>query len=224
MATLSNLDLIRRVSLFTLLTTEQAARLSLVVTKRRLRSGTVLVEQGKESNKLYIILAGRAFAIMTDDNAREAIVATYAPGDYVGEMGLLANAPHSATVRTDRQADVLELDRDAFIQCLNENIGMSHAIMQVLAQRLQRANEKISTLALAGVYKRVASSLLELTMTDELGRNIIREKVSRQNVAKMVGASREMVSRVMNDFERNGFIQLLDNGMMQIIERRSSSR
>ena len=224
MATLNNLELIRRVSLFTLLTAEQAARLALVVTKRRLRSGTVLLEQGKESHKLYIILTGRAFAIMTDDGGREAIVATYVAGDYVGEMGLLANAPQSATVRTDRQAVVLELDREAFVQCLGENIGMAHAIMQVLAQRLQRANEKISSLALAGVYERVASTLLQLTVPDELGRTIIREKISRQNVAKMVGASREMVSRVMNDFERNGFIKLLDNGVMEIVERRSSPR
>lgn len=224
MATLNNLELIRRVSLFTLLTTEQAARLALVVTKRRLRSGTVLLEQGKESHKLYIILTGRAFAVMTDGTAREAIVATYTAGDYVGEMGLLSNAPQSATVRTDRQVEVLELDREAFTQCLSENIGMAHAIMQVLAQRLQRANEKISLLALAGVYERVASTLLQMTVVDELGRTIIREKVSRQNVAKMVGASREMVSRVMNDFERNGFIQLLDNGVMEIVERRSSPR
>ena len=109
-------------------------------------------------------------------------------------------------------------------QELGENSDMSHAVMRVLVQRLRKASENISSLALVGVYGRVAKVLLESSVPDANGDLLIRDKVSRQDIAKMVGASREMVSRVMKDFEEQGFIQLLDTGAVRVIERRSQPR
>lgn len=224
MTMLSNLDLIRRVSLFSTLSPEQAEALAATVSKERFKRGEILVEQGKKTDALYIILTGRTRVLMTDAKGREVILATLTSGDYVGEMSLIDNAPHSATVVADQQVDVLVLGRESFLRCLGENMEMAHAVMRVLVQRLRKASENISSLALVGVYGRVAKVLLESAVPDDNGNLLIRDKVSRQDIAKMVGASREMVSRVMKDFEEQGFIQLLDAGGVRVIERRSRPR
>ena len=224
MTMLSNLDLIRRVSLFSMLTPEQAEALAATVSKKRFKRGEILVEQGRKTDALFIVLTGRTRVLMTDNKGREVILATLKSGDYVGEMSLIDNEPHSATVVADQQVDVLVLGRDSFLRCLGENMEMAHSVMRVLVQRLRRASENISSLALVGVYGRVAKVLLESAVPDADGALLIRDKVSRQDLAKMVGASREMVSRVMKDFEEQGFIQLLDSGAVRVIERRSQPR
>lgn len=220
MSMLSNLDLIRRVSLFSMLTPTQAESLADAVSKKRFKRGETLVEQGKKTNSLYIILSGRTRVVMTDNKGREVILATLKSGDYVGEMSLIDSEPHSATVIADQQVDVLVLGRESFLGCLSENSAMSFAVMHGLVQRLRKASQNISSLALVGVYGRVAKVLLDSALPDDAGGLLIREKVSRQDIAKMVGASREMVSRVMKDFDEQGFIRLLDDGTVRVFERR----
>ncbi|MES2361655.1 MAG: Crp/Fnr family transcriptional regulator [Pseudomonadota bacterium] len=218
----SNLELIRRVPLFSMLTASQAESVADAVVKCRFKRGEAIVEQGKKSNALSIILTGRARVITTDQRGREVILATMQPGDYVGEMSLIDNEPHSATVRAEVQTDVLVLGRLEFARCLPENSSMAYAVMRGLVQRLRQADRKIESLALMDVYGRVARALLEFASQDAKGNAIIRDKVSRQDLAKMVGASREMVSRVMKDLEERGFIETRSDGSMLVKERLNS--
>jgi CRP-like cAMP-binding protein len=219
MAILSNLDLIRRVPLFSTLTAVQAESVAAAVVKQRFKRGEPIVEQGKKSNYLAILLTGRARVLTTDDRGREVILATLQPGDYVGEMSLIDNQPHSATVRAEIQTDVLILGRNEFARCLPENTSMAYAVMKGLVQRLRHADRKIESLALMDVYGRVARVLIEFAKPDAQGQLIIEGKVSRQDVAKMVGASREMVSRVIRDLEIQGFVQAMDDGRTLIRDR-----
>ncbi|WP_295642427.1 Crp/Fnr family transcriptional regulator [uncultured Methylibium sp.] len=218
MAMLSNLDLIRRVPLFSLLTGEQAQAIAEGVIKRRYRRGEVIVEQGTKSNALYILLTGRARVVTADARGREVILAVLQPGDYLGEMSLIDNEPHSATVRAEVQCDVLVLGRAEFARCLPENSSLSYAIMRGLVARLRAADRQIESLALLDVYGRVARALLDMS-EEGAEYKLIRNKVSRQDLAKVVGASREMVSRVMKDLEERGFIQTQENGAVHIMER-----
>ena len=215
----SNLELIRRIPLFSMLTAAQAESVSEAVVKSRFKRGEAIVEQGKKSNALFIILTGRARVITTDHRGREAILATMQAGDYIGEMSLIDNEPHSATVRAEVQTDVLVLGRLEFARCLPENSSMAYAVMKGLVQRLRHADRKIESLALMDVYGRVARALLEFSSPDADGHAVIRDKVSRQDLAKMVGASREMVSRVMKDLEERGFIETRSNGSVLVKER-----
>jgi CRP/FNR family cyclic AMP-dependent transcriptional regulator len=134
-------------------------------------------------------------------------------------MSLIDNEPHSATVRAEVQTDMLTLGRAEFARCLPENSSMSYAIMKGLVQRLRQADRKIESLALMDVYGRVARALLEFAEPDREGDMTIRERISRQDIAKMVGASREMVSRVMKDLEDRGFIETREDGSMLIKDR-----
>lgn len=215
----SNLELIRRVPLFSMLTASQAESVADAVVKRRFRRGEPIVEQGKKSNALSIILTGRARVITADARGREVILATLQSGDYVGEMSLIDDEPHSATVRAEIQTDALILGRMEFARCLPENSSMAYAVMKGLVQRLRHADRKIESLALMDVYGRVARALLEFANEDGEGNAVIRDKVSRQDLAKMVGASREMVSRVMKDLEERGFIETRDDGSLLVKER-----
>ena len=222
MTMLSSLDLIRRVPLFSMLTESQAIAVADAVVKRRFKRGEVIVEQGKKSNALFILLNGRARVLTADSRGREVILATLQPGDHIGEMSLIDTQPHSATVRAEIQTDVLMLGRLEFARCLPENTSMAYAVMRGLVQRLRHADRKIESLALMDVYGRVARALLEFATETGDGEMLIREKISRQDIAKMVGASREMVSRVMKDLEERGFIQTQDNGSIVVKERLNS--
>ena len=219
MTMLSSLDLIRRVPLFSMLTNDQAQTIADSVVKRRFRRGEIIVEHGRKSNALYILLNGRARVLTADSRGREVILAALHPGDYVGEMSLIDDAPHSATVRAEVQTDMLVLGRAEFARCLPEVSSLAYAILHGLVQRLRAADRQIESLALLDVYGRVARTLLDMAEETPEGIKIIRHKVSRQDMAKVVGASREMVSRVMKDLEERGVIETQENGSGIIKER-----
>jgi CRP/FNR family cyclic AMP-dependent transcriptional regulator len=225
MSMLTNQDLLRRVPLFAMLSEDQLSRLASSVVKRRVKRGERVVTQGQRSDALSIILSGRARVLMTDSsNNREVILATLKTGDYFGEMSLIDNDVHSATVEAEIQTDVLELGREEFLHCLAESAPLAHGVIRSLVQRLRHADRKIGSLALMTVYGRVANVLLDMAKAVPAGDMVIRERLSRQDIAKMVGASREMVSRVMKDFEEQGFVTPLEGGSMQVKERRSRPR
>lgn len=226
MAVLTNLDLLRRVPIFSALSTHQMAQLADAVTKRRVKRGELIVQQGKKSNALFIILSGRARVVMTDRRGKEVILAVLHVGDYVGEISLVDGKSHSASVQTEVQTDLLVLERAEFNRCLAENHATASAVIKGLASRLRKADEKISSLALMDVYGRVAQVLMSFSQpaAEDSKQLLIREKITRQDIAKMVGASREMVSRVMRDFEERGFIKTHANGSVELTERRSLPR
>ena len=219
MSMLTNLDLIRRVPLFSTLSDRHAETIAQAVVKKRFKRGEAIVEQGKKTNSLYIILAGRARVMTTDRRGREVILATLSQGDCIGEMSLIDSKPHSATVQADVQTDALVLSRADFATCMPEYSSLAHAVLQGVVKRLREADQKIESLALMDVYGRVARALVEAAQPDRDGNLVIRDRISRQDVAKMVGASREMVSRVMKDLEGRGFVELQPNGSTIVKER-----
>ena len=211
MAMLSNLDLIRRVRLFSMLTPEQAQTVADSVTKRRFKRGEIVVEQGTHSNALFILLNGRARVLTADHRGREVIMAVLESGDYVGEMSLIDGEPPSATVRCEAPCDMLVLGRHEVARVLPDPGSMAYGIMRGLVARLRNADRQIESLALLDVYGRVARTLMDMA-EDDNGIKIVRGRVSRQDMAKVVGASREMVSRVMKDLEERGQIETLADG------------
>jgi len=217
MAILSNFDLIRRVPLFAQLTDGQARNVAERVVKRRFRRGEVVMQHGGRSNALFILLTGRACVLTADSRGREVVLAMLEPGDYAGEMSLIDDEPHSATVRAEVPTDMLILGGADFARCLPENFNLPHAIMLGLVQRLRSANRQIESLALLDVAGRVARALLDMAVIED-DRRLIPHKVSRQDLAKVVGASREMVGRAIRDLERRGLVQVQPNGALLIIE------
>lgn len=123
-------------------------------------------------------------------------------------MGLIDGSPRSADVITANElCDLLVISKADFGRALSENVDLCLNIMKSLVLRLREANHKIENLALMDVYGRVAKLLLDSSEKDN-GVRIVKRKITKLDMAKMVGASREMVSRVMRDLEHRGFIRV----------------
>lgn len=219
MATVSNLDLLRRVPLFSMVTEAQATAVAASLIKVRYKRGDMIIQQGDKSACLHIILSGRARVIKRHKNGQEVILATMTPGDCIGEMSIIDNMPHSASLQAVSQIDVLVLPYADYARWLPEEGSLGMSILRGLTRRLRRADRNVTSLALVDVHGRVARVLLECAVREPDGRRLISEKISRQDVANMVGASREMVSRVMGYLEDRGCIERLDDGTLQIHNR-----
>jgi CRP-like cAMP-binding protein len=127
-------------------------------------------------------------------------------------------------VIADTQIDALALSREGFNSCILSNAQMAVSVMRGLVMRLRKANQKIASLALLSVFGRVARYLLDMAEDGDLNQIVIKKKVSHAAIAREVGASREMVSKALKDFEAQGFIRKLDDGTLEITERRTKVR
>ena len=157
-----------------------------------------------------------------DEEGKEVILSVLGPGDFFGEMGLLDGAPRAASVVTIEQSEFVWISKEDFHVLLQDNFEMAMIIMRGLVKRLREADRKIESLALLDVYGRVARVLLEFS-EDVGGRKIVKGKLPRQDIAKMIGASREMVSRVMKGLEVEGYIEVLPDGAIVLRERLSAT-
>jgi CRP-like cAMP-binding protein len=162
-----------------------------------------IVAQGGTSGALFVLQKGHAVAYRTDPLGREFIVGDLRDGDHFGEMSLVDGLPHSTGVRATQRCLVLMLSEADFARCLVSDQGFCLAVLQGLTRRLHHATTTIHSLALLDVRSRIVQKLAELA--DEVdGRWVIRRRVSRTELAKRVGASREMVSRILVDMQTSG--------------------
>jgi CRP/FNR family transcriptional regulator/CRP/FNR family cyclic AMP-dependent transcriptional regulator len=137
------------------------------------------------------------------------ILSVLGPGDFFGEMSLLDNEPRSATAIAVEDTELLSLQRNDFQSVLHDNESITGALIRVLTARLRRANHQISTLALLDVYGRVARVIMD--MAKEEGRRlkdgrIAFRRATHQEIANRIGTTRETVTRMLKDLERQGLI------------------
>jgi len=217
-----SLVVLRNVPLFAGLSESELERLSRVCGRRRAERGEFVVRAGESTDSLYILLTGRAKVTNSDEEGREIILAMLGHGESFGEMGLIDGSPRSADVVALEPCELLVLGKEEFQRCMKDNFQVALKLMQVLVRRLREADRKIESLALMDVYGRVARLLLEMAEEDAQGQQVVKRKISKQDIAKMIGASREMVSRVMKDLEDRGFIQVREDGSTVIKDRLSS--
>lgn len=201
-----SLVVLRNLPLFSGLGDSELEKIGRVAVRKRVERGAFVVRAGESTDSLYILLSGRAKVTNTDEEGREIILAWLGPGEFFGEMGLIDGSPRSANVVAAEACELLLLSKDAFQRCLQENFDVAQKLMKILVLRLRHADRKIESLALLDVYGRVARLLLEMSEVMD-GQRVIRKKISKQDMAKMIGASREMVSKVMRDLELNGYIR-----------------
>jgi CRP/FNR family cyclic AMP-dependent transcriptional regulator len=199
--------LLRNVPLFSGLPEGQLALLTRVVGRKAYPRNTTIIAAGDPTDALYIVISGRLKVMMSDDEGREVILAILGSGEFFGEMGLIDDAPRSATVIAIEPCELLTISKADFKKCLSENFDIAMAVMRGLVKRLREADKKIGSLALMDVYGRVARLLMEMA-EDVDGERVVTKKLPKQDIAKMIGASREMVSRVMKDLQTSGYIEV----------------
>jgi CRP/FNR family transcriptional regulator, cyclic AMP receptor protein len=168
---------------------------------------TVLIHEDDVSDSLYVILSGKVKIFVSDEGGKEAILRIQKEGEYFGELALLDEKPRSASAITLEQSRLSVISKAAFHRCLAEHPELALKLLCALAQRIRSLTESVKSLALLDVYGRVARMLLELA--DEKGDQfVIHERPTHQEIAQRVGASREMVSRIMKDLAAGGYIKV----------------
>jgi CRP/FNR family cyclic AMP-dependent transcriptional regulator len=209
---------LRRVPLLAGLSEQQLESLASGSTRRNYARGRTIVSEGEPSQSLYILLSGRAKVQRSDAEGKEVILAVLSAGDWFGEMSMIDEAARSASVITLESCDFMAIEKSSFREMLAQNPEVSMAVMRGLVARLREADRKIETLALLDVYGRVARVLLDFSEEVE-GERIVKNRLPRQEIAKMIGASREMVSRVMKGLETDGFVVPLPEGRLLLREK-----
>jgi CRP/FNR family cyclic AMP-dependent transcriptional regulator len=207
MAAMVSTAVLKAVPLFAAFPEDQLRLLATTVTRRSVTRTTVVMGAGDATDSLYIVLSGRLKVMMSDADGKEVILSILGPGEFFGEMGLIDDAPRSASVVAIEACELLSLAKRDFKQRMAENFEMAQEVMRGLVRRLREADRKIGSLALLDVYGRVARLLLDMAETVN-GEKIVTKRLPKQDIAKMIGASREMVSRVMKDLQTGGFIEM----------------
>ncbi len=180
---------------------------------RRFPRGQAVVLAGDQTDFVYFVLTGSLKVIVSDEDGREVILSILGQGELFGEMGIFGEHPRSASVVSVMPSDLIMIAKSDFRHLMHDNFEVAWRMMCNLADRLRNADRKIESLALMDVYGRVARLLIE--MSEEVdGQSLVVSKISKQDIAKMIGASREMVSRVMKDLSLQGLIEETDHGIV----------
>ena len=208
---------IKSVPFFTQLTESELEVIRSLSTEKHYPKNAVVLTEGEMGDSLFMIRNGKVKVFIGDQDGKEMILKILGPGDFFGEMSMIDKQPRSASVTTLEASVFLVLSHAAFEKCIEQVPRIATIVMRTLAQRVREADKKIGTLALMDVYGRVASTLLELAVVDN-GKLMVGEKLSQQDLANMVGASREMVNRILKDLSDRGFISV-ESKSITIINR-----
>jgi len=190
--------------------------------RRRYPGKTAIIRPGDSANILYFIIEGSVTVLTEDEEGRELILAYINAGEFIGEMGLFVETPQrEVTVRTRTPCDLAEISYERLFQLaegpLREDLPkILFAIGTQLTNRVLNTSRKVSRLAFMDVTNRVAKTLIDLTaepdaLSHPRGMQI---RISRQEISRIVGCSREMVGRVLKQLESQGMISVSGKNMV----------
>ncbi|MCW8194440.1 cAMP-activated global transcriptional regulator CRP [Proteobacteria bacterium 005FR1] len=185
--------------------------------RRRYPAKSTLIYAGDKSDSLYYIIKGSVTVLIEDDEGREMIVAYLNDGDFFGEMGLFGDEdPRSAWIRAKTECEVAEISYAKFEELTHTHPEFLFALGSQMARRLRNTTRKVGDLAFLDVTGRVARTLLDLckepdAMTHPDGMQI---KITRQEIGRIVGCSREMVGRVLKTLEDQGLVSVKGKTMV----------
>ena len=205
MMSVKQVDILRSIALFSCLDETALDALSRVAVKKTFPGHTILLSEGDKTDSLYVICSGKVKVEIGDEHGKEVILTMLGPGEYFGEMAFLDGKPRSASVVTREPTEALIISRNDFRDILVSNPDAVLNLLKGLLARLREANEKIESLALMDVYGRVARLFVQLAKPKGQ-KLVIEEKLTHQEIANMIGSSREMVSRILKDLVTGGYI------------------
>jgi CRP/FNR family transcriptional regulator, cyclic AMP receptor protein len=204
-------ELLRTVPIFSELSDQDISALSKLAIRRRYPKDAVIFFENEQGDFFFMILEGRIKVTILGDDGREVILSLLGPGDFFGEMALLDHEPRSATAIAVEESELLSLHRNDFQTVLTDNRSIVTGLIKVLTARLRRANHQISTLALLDVYGRVARVIVDMAREEgkrlKDGRVAFR-RATHQEIANRIGTTRETVTRMLKDLERQGLIHV----------------
>lgn len=204
-------QVVRKAPLFAALDDEQAAALLASMTRVELRRGQTLFTEGDAGDRLYVITSGKIKLGRSSADGRENLLAVLGPGEMFGELSLFDPGPRTATGTAVSDATLVALGHDDLRSWLATRPDVAQHLLRALAKRLRRTNEALADLVFSDVPGRVAKALLDLS--ERFGRQtdagvLVAHELTQEELAQLVGASRETVNKALADFAGRGWLRL----------------
>jgi CRP/FNR family cyclic AMP-dependent transcriptional regulator len=216
-------DFIRRVPLFAALTDDEFRALEPVFQLKSYPKNHVIFLEEETGQYMYVVVAGKVKVTKSNAAGKETLLAIHQPGDFFGEMALLDGKTAPATVAAMEDCKIISISRSDFQRHLMHNEKVVAQIIQVLCGRLRQVWNQIPTLSYDNADSRIRAGILQISrrygIQDARG-TLINLKITHQELAEMVGTSRETVTRTLSDLQRDGIIQVADRRIIVVDHKR----
>ncbi|WP_392543288.1 Crp/Fnr family transcriptional regulator [Oryzobacter telluris] len=204
-------DVVRRAPLFATIDDQTAESLIATMSPQRLERGDILFHEGDQGDRLYVIGEGKIKLGRTSTDGRENLLAILGPGEMFGELSLFDPGPRTATATAVAETQVVSMGHEQLKDFLSQRPGVATTLLAALARRLRRTNESLADLVFTDVPGRVAKALLDLA--GRFGRPVedgvlVSHDLTQEELAQLVGASRETVNKALADFASRGWLRL----------------
>lgn len=203
--------MVRRAALFSALTDEDVSALRRMMVSTRAARGEIVFREGELGDRLYVITSGKVKLGRTSGDGRENLIAVLGPGEMFGELSLFDPGPRSATATVIGETELIGLGHESLHGFLDGRPRVAQALLAALARRLRRTNDSLSDLVFTDVPGRVAKAVLDLA--NRFGVPVadgvrVAHDLTQEELAQLVGASRETVNKALADFAARGWIRL----------------
>mgnify|MGYP003337481133 FL=1 len=220
-------DVVRKAPLFTALAEDSATALKARMVEVKVSKGQILFNEGDSGDRLYIVTDGKIKLGIKSIDGRENLLAVLGPGEMFGELSLFDPSPRTATATALTDAKLLGLGQEDLNLWLAEHPEVAKHLLRALAQRLRRTWEAVGDLVFSDVPGRVAKALSELaqkfgTRNDD-GLHVAHD-LTQEELAQLVGASRETVNKALADFATRGWVRLEARAVVILDEDRLNKR
>jgi CRP-like cAMP-binding protein len=204
-------EVVRRAPLFTALDEAAAVSLRASMDSVKIAKGSILFKEGDEGEHLYVIIDGKLKLGTSSGDGRENLLSILGPGEMFGELSLFDPGPRTSTATAVTDAKLLSLGHEKVIPWLKQHPEVSLQLLTRLSQRLRRTNEAVGDLVFSDVPGRVAKALIDLG--DRFGKTtpeglLVNHDLTQEELAQLVGASRETVNKALADFAGRGWLKL----------------
>ncbi len=197
--------MLREVRGFEDLSDKQIGLLTSRAAVRAYPKGAIIVTEGDEGSSLFMIQSGSVKTFLNDEDGREVVLSTQGAGEYFGELSLFDNRPRSASVIALEPCKLMIVTEAQFRDAIMDDPEIAFTLLRGLARRTRILTENVRTMALLDVFGRLVKTLYQLA-EDKDGGLVIDQRLTQQDLANRIGASREMVSRIMHDLTEGGYI------------------
>jgi CRP-like cAMP-binding protein len=216
-------DVLRQAPLFSSLDDDAAASLRSSMSETRIGRGDVLFHEGDSGDRLYVVTDGKIKLGRTSADGRENLLAILGPGQMFGELSLFDPGPRSETATAVTPCTLMSLGHDELLRWLEDQPSVARALLHQLAARLRKTSDVVADLVFSDVPGRVAKALLDLSR--RFGRTAddgihVHHDLTQEELAQLVGASRETVNKALADFAMRGWLRLEPRSVVLIeVER-----
>lgn len=174
---------------------------------------TIIFSEGDDTRSLYVILSGKVRIYSSDEKSKEVTLMLQETGSHFGELALLSDEPRSASVQAVEATSCAMISKGDFLHWLEANPDVALALLAVLSEKIRHLTDKVKQMALSSVYERTVKVLREMAVADQ-DMLVIHHRPTQQELANMVGSSREMINKIMKELTKGGYVVIQDQRLL----------